>query len=179
LPVKSVSRESWPDSTRTAYHEAGHVVAAVLIGRGVEWVTIVPNMEVVAMGETKYRDTLDTTDRDVVDRHAVVSFAGPLAEARVEVAPTEIEWEEDDDFAYAACFIAGITDPAAFLVHCEPGDLRAAIRKAGVEERMRGLVKRAECLVEEHWSQIETVAHALIKTGRLEREEVERLVPMS
>ena len=169
--AENVSRESF--RTRTAYHEAGHAVAAVLLGIGVSSITIVPDVREMSSGMTEYRDTLDTTDTDRVDRYAVAFLAGPVAEARF--TPEPIDWEAKDDYIDAVGCVAGITDRMT-LVWGDPTDLREAIERAGAEERMRGLVELAEGLVEKHWTQVETVAHALLEANTLEGDEAERLI---
>ena len=63
----------------TAYHEAGHGVAALALGRPVAWVSIRPDRKYLglcAFGKGVFRPS-----EDWVEREAILSLAGPAAEA--------------------------------------------------------------------------------------------------
>jgi len=75
---------------RTAYHEAGHAVAAYHLRRGTKYVTIEGDDE--ALGRTRhtrcpslFRSDVDQGPRTcaLTERECLVNFAGPAAEARL------------------------------------------------------------------------------------------------
>lgn len=75
---------------RTAYHEAGHVVANYLVGFEMEYVTLVPDDE--TLGQVKSNEFKDyyfegfriyhIKDYDLVFRSAVADYAGYLCAAK-------------------------------------------------------------------------------------------------
>jgi hypothetical protein len=86
-----------PQAT-TAYHEAGHAVAALILGRPVAWVSVRPDRKflgVCAFGKSVFRPS-----EDWVEREAVIALAGPAAEAGLT---GEIDWlaaAHDRDYAF-------------------------------------------------------------------------------
>ena len=82
----------------TAYHEAGHAVAALALGRPVAWVSIRPDRKYLglcAFGKGVFRPS-----EDWVEREAVLSLAGPAAEAGFT---GEFDWaaaSQDYDYAF-------------------------------------------------------------------------------
>jgi hypothetical protein len=63
----------------TAYHEAGHAVAALVLGRPVAWVSIRPDRKY--LGVCAFAKGVFRPSEDWVEREAVIALAGPAAEA--------------------------------------------------------------------------------------------------
>ncbi len=63
----------------TAYHEAGHAVIALVLGRTIHKVSALPNRE--RMGEVRFGKSAKTTD-DWVEREILIALGGMAAEAR-------------------------------------------------------------------------------------------------
>lgn len=87
------------DLYRVAIHEAGHAVMARLLGRGIEFVTIVPDDD--ALGRVQH--SLARLPTEALGRHAretwaMIALAGPLAEAVHEDKEFDTQ---DEEFALA------------------------------------------------------------------------------
>lgn len=104
---------------RTAYHEAGHAVAAFLMRRRVLSVTIVPDEDAGSLGHNRYGVLpnihpdyeIDSRTVRVIEREIVVSLAGWAAEARLDAsARREASYLGDDDWHKAydlATYVTG------------------------------------------------------------------------
>jgi ATP-dependent Zn protease len=64
----------------TAYHEAGHAVVALALGRPVQRVTIVADRE--HLGTCAFRKAVFRPSEDWLEREALIALAGLAAEAR-------------------------------------------------------------------------------------------------
>lgn len=64
----------------TAYHEAGHAVLALVLGRPVHKVSVLPNRE--RLGEVRFGTGSAKPTDDWLEREILIALAGPLAEAR-------------------------------------------------------------------------------------------------
>jgi ATP-dependent Zn protease len=64
----------------TAYHEAGHAVVALALGRPVHRVSILPNSE--RLGQCEFRKGLQKRSEDFIETEILISLAGMVAEAR-------------------------------------------------------------------------------------------------
>ena len=81
----------------TAYHEAGHAVMALLLGRPVAFVSIRPARERLGMcefGKAPYRPA-----EDWVEREMLISLAGIAAEARLTGAYDWLAGARDQIYA--------------------------------------------------------------------------------
>jgi len=83
----------------TAYHEAGHAVAALALGRPVAWVSIRPGRKylgVCLFGKSVFRPS-----EDWLEREAMIALAGPAAEAGLT---GEMDWAgaaRDHEYAFS------------------------------------------------------------------------------
>ena len=69
----------------TAYHEAGHAVMALSLGRPVQKVTVMPRKSAsggVRLGVCEMQKGRSKTSKNVIDDDVLVLFAGMVAEAR-------------------------------------------------------------------------------------------------
>ena len=66
---------------RTAYHEAGHAVVALALGRPVHKVSVLPNTE--RLGACEFRKGVQRPSEDWVETEILISLAGMVAEARL------------------------------------------------------------------------------------------------
>jgi ATP-dependent Zn protease len=64
----------------TAYHEAGHAVVALALGRTVHKVSVLPNRE--RMGECRFGKGNTRASDDWVEREILIALGGLAAEAR-------------------------------------------------------------------------------------------------
>lgn len=69
---------STPEST--AYHEAGHAVIALALGRAVQRLSILPKLE--TLGRCEFQPGKGLPSADWIEREILISLAGLAAEAR-------------------------------------------------------------------------------------------------
>ena len=84
--VKETVIHSNPELKATAYHEAGHAVMAILLGRMVEKVTIVPGQMhsgVSRLGACKIQKSRRKASQDPMEDDVLILLAGMVAESRV------------------------------------------------------------------------------------------------
>jgi ATP-dependent Zn protease len=135
------------DATATAYHEAGHAVTALALGRPVQHVSILPDRETAGIcefGKSVFRPTEDWLEREIL-----ISLGGIAAEAR-----------HTGNYAW---------DGAA---RDEQYVRRLAVQRAGeqkAERLQRRLLAKAENLLnkEGHWRAVELIAAELLRSGAI------------
>jgi ATP-dependent Zn protease len=138
--------EATHDDT-TAYHEAGHAVIALALGRPVRRVSILPDRErlgVCEFGKATFRPSEDWLEREIL-----IALGGIAAEARFT-----------GDYAWDAA----ARDQQ--YVH------RLAVQRAGerrADRLQRRLLAKAEHLLadEGHWQAVELIAAELMRLGEI------------
>ena len=141
------------DEATAAYHEAGHVLMAALLGGRVVLATLEDEDET-----RRARTTVSwppATTKEHRRRSALVALAGPLAEARFrgDVDPVDEPTEWRGDHAEVAAALA-----------FEPGERRDA------ELREWLLEVRAALFSPEAWEQLCRIADALEAHGTLDED---------
>lgn len=131
----------------TAYHEAGHAVVALALGRPVHRVSILPNRD--HLGQCEFRKGALRPTEDWLEREMLIGLGGIAAEARHTGVHA---WEgAGRDRQYVR-------------------DL--AIKRAGARraERLeRRILAKAEHLLadEKHWQAVELIAAELLRHGAI------------
>lgn len=75
-----------PSRVSTAYHEAGHAVVALALGRPIHRVTIVPGKThtgVASLGQCKIQKGRFRPSKDALEDEVLILYAGMAAEAQV------------------------------------------------------------------------------------------------
>lgn len=152
---------------RTALHEAGHVAAAVILGDGVQSVTIVPTevqrgTETIQASGVARRRIVPLDGADLIDhefRKAVMIAAGRAAEEAFGVALQDGRGASGDDQDLAALADLMRLD----LTHLQPQHLR---RWAEFE---------AVALIDKHHDVVEEIARELMRCGTLSGDDVDRI----
>jgi hypothetical protein len=149
----------------TAYHEAGHAVAAWSLGAGPRAVTIVPHG--ADQGQVTHEDPLsgiqldfDGSDRarTRAERAIMICLAGPVAQRRF--APRSWRrWHGASDYVTAVDLARRINHSA-----------RAA------DAHLKWLDIRTEDLIESLWGPVERVAAELLAHGTLAPDEIRLLL---
>ena len=85
--------EQQPHDEVTAYHEAGHAVVALALGRTIHKVSALPNRE--RLGECRFGKGNARPTDDWLEREILIALAGPAAEARFTGAFANEEAKED------------------------------------------------------------------------------------
>lgn len=143
----------------TAYHEAGHAVVALALGRPVHRVSVLPNRD--RLGQCEFGKGVFRPSEDWVEREVMISLGGLAAEAR---HTGQYGWAEAErDLRHVRKLLAQTTDRAA----------------ARVEKRM--LAKVENLLADDgHWRAVERIAAELLVhgviSGRAARHLYERAV---
>ncbi len=134
-----------PYDTATAYHEAGHAVVALALGRPIHRVSVLPGGRFLGLcefGKAVFRPSEDWLEREIL-----IALGGLAAEARLT---GDYAWDEADrDLQYVR----------------ELTVLRAGERQA--ERLERRLLSKAEHLLarEAHWRAVELIAAELLQRG--------------
>jgi ATP-dependent Zn protease len=136
-----------PHDPVTAYHEAGHAVVAMALGRPVQHVSVLPDRErlgVCEFGKSVYRPSEDWLEREIL-----IALGGIAAEARFT---GNYEW---DGASRDQQYVRGLSVQ------------RAGERRAERLER-RLLAKTEHILAREgHWRAVELIAAALTERGSI------------
>lgn len=69
-----------PEQLATAYHEAGHAIAALSLGRSVEKITIVRNS--IRLGQVQIGKGKNRRSQDFLETEAIILLSGLVSEAR-------------------------------------------------------------------------------------------------
>lgn len=141
---------------RTSIHEAGHAVAAVAVGRRVEYATIVPNQD--HSGHVKYGDVPTSLSTDDILNYMVISLAGVKAEHRAGYRPRRWQWRGDWEAA-----MNGASELSS-------GDSE--------QHRLFFLIamRRTDILVEWHWQAITQIAAILRSQKIMTEDDIRALV---
>ena len=143
--LQEMERMETADDQATAYHEAGHAVVALALGRPVHQVSILPNS--VRLGACEFRKGASRTPDDWLEREILIAFGGIAAEAR---HTGHYAWD-------------GAARDQQYV-------RRLAVQRAGerqAERLERRLLAKAEHLLaqEGHWRAVELIAADLIQRG--------------
>jgi ATP-dependent Zn protease len=135
-------------SEATAYHEAGHAVVALALGRPVQRVSILPDRE--RLGSCAFGKAVFRPSEDWLEREALIALSGLAAEAR---------------FTGVYAFDGAARDRryVAELALQRAGDARKA------ERLERRLLAKVEHLLsqEEIWRAVERIAAELLRSGAI------------
>ena len=132
-----------PFDEATAYHEAGHAVLALALGRPVQRVSALPNRE--RLGQCDFRKGVVRPSEDWLEREILIALGGVAAEAR---HTGTYAWDmADRDLQYVR-------------------DL--AVRRVGERLASRLLAKAEHLLAPEgHWRAVELIAAELLRRGAI------------
>ena len=162
----------------TAYHEAGHAVAAVLLERPFSKVDIVGDQ--VAAGRIIYEDRPDPPDQSTkaqwAEHDLIVTLAGAVAQRR---------FSPDSDWRHGMGQGEKLTAPRSDLPRLDrPSDFQTVIlgiadlgytREAAVAYRAE-LQARAEALIEDLWPAVKQVAEALLEHKTLWVDDIQEII---
>jgi len=132
----------------TAFHEAGHAVMALALGRPVACVSVLPTRQF--LGTCEFGKAVFRPSEDWLEREMLIALAGLAAEARFS---GDYPWDgaaRDQDYAE---------------------DL--ALQRAGTARKasrlLRRMLSKAEHLLaqEENWRAVETMAAELLRVGEI------------
>ena len=153
-----------------AYHEAGHAVAAVLVGMHVTVASIeakgYPRNWRLRGGVLASFDHSAAKNRREAERAVTAGLAGEQAEL---LWSTQKPWRRVKRTSHAK--FAG---DRAYVEEM----LRPFVRAPGNKKRTIARLKEAaRALLEEHWSRVEALAEKLAERKALNGTEINRLVP--
>jgi ATP-dependent Zn protease len=131
----------------TAYHEAGHAVVALMLGRPIQRVSILPNREL--LGECELGKGVFRPSEDWLENEILIALAGIAAEAR-----------------HTGNYAWGGAARDRRYVH------KLAVQRAGerrAERLERRMLAKAEHLIaqERHWRAVELIVAELMRCGAI------------
>jgi len=130
-----------------AYHEAGHAVVALALGRPVQLVTVLPDKQ--RLGRCEFGKGKTKPTDDWLEREVLIALAGLAAEAR---------YTGRYDWGGAQQDLRGVEQLAS---------LRAGTKHW--ERLSRRLLAKVEHLLEQpgHWRAVELIAAELVRAGEI------------
>jgi ATP-dependent Zn protease len=136
-----------PADTATAYHEAGHSVMALALGRPVHGVSVLANRD--RLGLCEFGKGVFRPSEDWVEREILIALGGMAAEA---IHTGAYGWEEADRDLQ---FVRDVAE-------------RRVGRKQA-ERFERRMLSKAEHLLAKpgHWRAVELIAAELLKHGEI------------
>jgi ATP-dependent Zn protease len=134
------------EATATAYHEAGHAVVALALGRGIHKVSIRPKQD--WLGRCEFRKGVRPSD-DFVEDEILISLGGMVAEART--TGTYDRLAADRDLRYVRRLVVQ----------------RVSDRQ--VERFERRMLSKTEYLLADagNWAAVELIAAELLRLGEI------------
>lgn len=153
-----------PDQTTVAFHEAGHAVMALALGRPVHKVSIHPND--MRLGHCELKPGAFRPTQDVVEMQVLILLGGLVAEARYS---GRYAW---DGAAQDLRFVRTLTSSRA-------GGPRQ------IERLERRMLQKAEHLLDqpENWRAVQRIAEELLKvttiSGRAARHLYDEVLALS
>jgi ATP-dependent Zn protease len=136
-----------PPAAATAYHEAGHAVVALALGRPVHGVSVLSDRD--RLGVCEFRKGVFRPSEDWVEREILIALGGIAAEA---IHTGEYGWDEAErDLRYVR----------------ELAEQRAGRRQA--ERLERRMLAKAEHLLAKpgYWQAVEWIAEELLRRGEI------------
>src|SRR6266851_9830456 len=136
-----------PHDEATAYHEAGHAVVALALGRPVQRVSVLPDRE--QLGHCEFGKGVFRPSEDWLEREILIALGGIAAEAR-----------------YSGDYAWGGAGRDRLYVR------QLAVQRAGerqAERLERRMLAKAEHLLakEGHWRAVELIAAELLRCGAI------------
>jgi ATP-dependent Zn protease len=143
----------------TAYHEAGHAVVALVLGRPIQRISILPDGDFLGachFGKATFRPTEDWLEREIL-----IALGGIAAEARYT---NNYAWD-------------GAARDQRYV-------RRLAVQRAGerrAERLQQRLLAKVENLLanEGHWRAVEKIAAGLVKCGSISGRTARHLFDLS
>lgn len=136
-----------PYDEATAYHEAGHAVVALALGRMVQEISVLPRRD--RLGHCAHRKARLRSSADLLENEVLIALGGIVAEARFtgtyawDMATTDLRYVRD------------------LVVQ------RVGLRRAQRLER-RLIAKAEHVLAQEgHWRAVELLAAELVRRGSM------------
>lgn len=171
---KSLSRDDV-----VAYHEAGHVVAHFILGRGIGNITIEPSGRAAGHVTSRKRTRFspdsqasgweETRTRREVEREILTFMAGDAAE-RLAGGPCR---GSEEDITHAYRLAEPVCDPPT-LVRRKSGDYLRASEEC--DAYIAWLRARAAALVRRDWYAVEALVRVLRKTRTLNGRQARRVL---
>jgi len=151
---------SAPADEATAYHEAGHAVAALALGRPIDRVSVIGDAR--WLGVCHFRKAVFRPSEDWVEREMLIALGGIAAEARLT---GDYAWDAADrDYRYAYELAR---------------DRGGGARQAGRLLR-RALAKVEHLLAREvNWRTVERLAAELLRRGEVSERDASGLYDQS
>jgi hypothetical protein len=184
--VEWVGSKKAQRETETAVHEAGHAVAAALLGRPIEHVNIIPDGDV--LGTCCYKHEPGPYDAELIERDLIITYAGETA-AEAYVGLLRPIGLGPGDGSYAANLfmwwddVVGLDLPEQlrhWTDNYEPTDeeydLLIEFEWLQRAKHEQVFLRRTKTLVRENWPKIEAVAAALLKERKISGERVMQIV---
>ena len=137
-----------PRDEATAYHEAGHAVMALTLGRPVAYVSILPGR--AFLGTCEFGKAVFRPSEDWLEREMLIALAGAAAEAR-----------RTGEYAWDAA--------ARDRTYAEELALQRAGAARQAERLLRRSLSKAEYLLsrEDAWRAVERLAAELMRLGEI------------
>ncbi|MBQ4832282.1 AAA family ATPase [Pseudoalteromonas sp. MMG010] len=179
---------SGDEKRRTAYHEAGHLIAYHLLfpNKHIDFITIEPRNQALGFVATRASTHYDSASKVTIMRKLQVLLAGRVAEKLYAGSADEISTGATSDIdkatklAMHGVYYAGI-EPAigavniAILTKFEESDLLATAQQA-VKRWIDTAEQECEKLLTEQFDLLKSVAQALIEKESLMGHEIDQLL---
>ena len=161
-----------PSLKERAYHEAGHVVAALALDIPFSSITVIPEKGGKVLGRLNHFDRRKTGRRltDLDERYLILDLSGPLSarKARMRTGPyIEHEIVEALKICGGGWTLTGRT-PSRGSFRVLPEELALG--------RMSKLFEFTKEVLDLHWDEVKLIANALLKEKTLTKHRVMKLL---